>query len=353
MPGSPKQKGKQGEEGRRRRSRAPSTKKRRARLPASPAPRQRRSRIPSSSQPQSQPPQVGPASRTASFPTRTERSPSVKQGPSFWRIAAMVIFALSCFGILTFLWVSFGGSVPLKPQAYEVMVDFPEATTLAEQADVRISGVPVGKVQKKQLDGNVHRSRRCGSTPSTRRCRRTPRRSCARRRCSARPTWSSRRAPATGPKLPDGGTLAQGNVAQTVQLDEIFRAFDPKTRAAFRTWLDQQGRAFNQRGTRPERRARQPDPVRSRTPTTLLQVLNEQQADTRKLVRQHGRRVRRPHRARRPAALADRRTRTACSRPPPRATRSCSRSSRSSRPSSTSRAPPPPGSPRSRATRTR
>src|SRR3954469_9904268 len=66
----------------------------------------------------------------------------------------MVIFALSCFGILTFLWVSFGGSVPLKPKQYELKVDFPEATTLAEQADVRISGVPVGRVQRKELNGN-------------------------------------------------------------------------------------------------------------------------------------------------------------------------------------------------------
>src|SRR3954467_115446 len=77
-----------------------------------------------------------------------------KQAPSFWRISAMVISALSCFGILTFLWVGFGGSVPLKPKKYEVQVDFPEATTLAEQADVRISGVKVGKVQRKQLNGN-------------------------------------------------------------------------------------------------------------------------------------------------------------------------------------------------------
>src|SRR3954464_8045863 len=78
-----------------------------------------------------------------------------KQAPSFWRIAAMVIFALSCFGILTFLWVSFGGSVPLKPKKYEGKVQFPEATTLAEQDDVRISGVPVGRVQHRQLDGNT------------------------------------------------------------------------------------------------------------------------------------------------------------------------------------------------------
>src|SRR5689334_25142923 len=76
-----------------------------------------------------------------------------KTRPSIARLALMVVFALSCFGILTFLWVSFGGSVPLKPKPYEVSVDFPEATTLAEQADVRISGVPVGKVQSKQLNG--------------------------------------------------------------------------------------------------------------------------------------------------------------------------------------------------------
>src|SRR5919202_1514014 len=81
-----------------------------------------------------------------------------KQAPSFARLALMTIFALSCFGILTFLWVSFGGSVPLKPKPYEVKVDFPEATTLAEQADVRISGVPVGKVKDIQPDPGHSRS---------------------------------------------------------------------------------------------------------------------------------------------------------------------------------------------------
>src|SRR3954453_8096251 len=76
-----------------------------------------------------------------------------KQRPSIARLALMAVFALSCFGILTFLWVSFGGPVPLAAQKYEINVGFPEATTLAEQADVRISGVPVGRVQKKELNG--------------------------------------------------------------------------------------------------------------------------------------------------------------------------------------------------------
>src|SRR5206468_529161 len=78
-----------------------------------------------------------------------------KQAPSFGRIAAMVIFALSCFGILVFLWVSFGGALPLQPKKYELTASFPEATTLAENADVRISGVPVGKVESKSLSGNT------------------------------------------------------------------------------------------------------------------------------------------------------------------------------------------------------
>src|SRR4051795_3958764 len=64
----------------------------------------------------------------------------------------MAIFALSCFALLLFLWVSFGGPIPLKPKPYELKVHFPEATTLAKQADVRIAGVNVGKVNKLELD---------------------------------------------------------------------------------------------------------------------------------------------------------------------------------------------------------
>ena len=72
--------------------------------------------------------------------------PMIKQAPSIGRILAMVAFALSCFGILVFLWLSFGGSVPLQPKGYRVTAQFPEATQLAQEADVRISGVTVGKV---------------------------------------------------------------------------------------------------------------------------------------------------------------------------------------------------------------
>src|SRR3954447_7345320 len=82
-----------------------------------------------------------------------------KEGPSVGRIAAMVIFALSCFALLTFLWISFGGSVPLKPKEYELTVNFPEATTLAEAADVRIAGGPGGEGRSKRLDKAANRTK--------------------------------------------------------------------------------------------------------------------------------------------------------------------------------------------------
>ena len=72
----------------------------------------------------------------------------IKTVPTLGRIAVMAIFALSSFGACLYLWMAFGGPSPLKPKAYQLHVAFPEATQLANQSDVRISGVSVGKVTK-------------------------------------------------------------------------------------------------------------------------------------------------------------------------------------------------------------
>ena len=63
-----------------------------------------------------------------------------KAAPSFGRIAAMVVFALSCFGLLLFLWLAFGGPIPLKPQGYRFQASFAEATAAlhrGRRADLR------------------------------------------------------------------------------------------------------------------------------------------------------------------------------------------------------------------------
>ena len=56
------------------------------------------------------------------------------------------------FALLLFLWIAFGGPIPLKPEGYRVQVPFNEATQLAVESDVRISGVSVGKVKEIELD---------------------------------------------------------------------------------------------------------------------------------------------------------------------------------------------------------
>ena len=74
-----------------------------------------------------------------------------KNPPTVGAIAAMLLFTLSVFGLLLFLWVSFGGPIPLKAEGYRFKADFPEAALLAKEADVRMAGVNVGKVRSTEL----------------------------------------------------------------------------------------------------------------------------------------------------------------------------------------------------------
>ena len=81
-----------------------------------------------------------------------------KRAPTLGNILVIILFVLSCFGLLLFLWESFGGPLPLKPKGYRFTVAFPRTLALAEQSDVRISGVNVGHVISVKLgkDGRTH-----------------------------------------------------------------------------------------------------------------------------------------------------------------------------------------------------
>src|SRR6202162_6713446 len=78
--------------------------------------------------------------------------------PPLGNMFVIILFVLSCFGLLLFLWESFGGPVPLKPKGYRFTVAFPRTLALAEQSEVRISGVNVGHVVALKLgkDGRTH-----------------------------------------------------------------------------------------------------------------------------------------------------------------------------------------------------
>jgi virulence factor Mce-like protein len=174
-----------------------------------------------------------------------------KQAPSLGKIATMVFFALSCFGLLLFLWLSFGGPIPLKPKGYQFKVAFPEATQLGLEADVRVAGVSVGKVRAKGID-SAHPNRTVATIEVDRKYAPIARdaRAILRQKTLLGETYVELTPghPRTAGTVPDGGFLADGRVAKTVELDEIFQALDPKTRASFRTWQQSLAQAVNGRG---------------------------------------------------------------------------------------------------------
>jgi virulence factor Mce-like protein len=171
----------------------------------------------------------------------------IKTVPTLGRIAVMALFALSSFAACLYLWMAFGGSSPLKPQGYQFRVAFPEATQLANQSDVRISGVSVGKVIKLDPDGN-----RTQATvqldndfaPIPKDTRAILRVKSLLGETYVELTPGNRK----GAQLADGGTLDPGRVGTTVELDEILSTFDAKTRKAFQTWQESSAAAVAGRG---------------------------------------------------------------------------------------------------------
>ena len=172
-----------------------------------------------------------------------------KETPSVGKLAAMAVFSLTCFGLLLFLWLSFGGPIPLKPKAYQVEVGFPEAATLAQEADVRISGVTVGNVKTKELDKGGNRTtvelaidQRYAPLPKDTKA-------ILRQKTLLGETYVELTPGRSGaPKLEDGGRLEPGQVEPTVELDEILKIFSPETRDAFRDWSRSSARQIEGRG---------------------------------------------------------------------------------------------------------
>ena len=200
-----------------------------------------------------------------------------KQAPSLGRIAVAVGFALSCFGLMLFLWTAFGGPTPLAPESYRLTAYFPEATALALESDVRIGGVSVGKVKEielapadvrvngrdvtaaeieiepqfapiasdarailrqKTLLGETYVELTPGSEPGG---------EAAPVALGAAANVSDAEAEGVEP-IPEGGTLAVSRTTEAVQFDEILDALDARTRRAGRRLVGQSATALRARG---------------------------------------------------------------------------------------------------------
>jgi virulence factor Mce-like protein len=164
------------------------------------------------------------------------------------RILAVVAFTLACFGLMLFLWNAFGGAVPLKPHGYRAVVALPEADLLAVQADVRVSGVTIGHVvstgaspvDANRLDAVLEIEREYA--PLERDVRAT-----IRRKSLAGEEYLEL-TPGGAGALPDGGRIPGAQVAPSVEIDELLRAFDAPTRRALETWIQEQATSLGGRG---------------------------------------------------------------------------------------------------------
>ncbi len=170
------------------------------------------------------------------------------------RILIAAGFAFSCFGLLLFVWTTFGGVVPLKAKSYRFTADFAEGHTLQTESDVRIGGVSVGKVKETSLppDGNATRATieiEPAFAPIS-----TDARAILRQKTLLGETYieltggTQNRIQAeagsafglagdeVAEPIPEDGHLDDSQVVEQVQIDEIFNALDEETRLNFRSW---------------------------------------------------------------------------------------------------------------------
>src|SRR3954466_5157569 len=210
-----------------------------------------------------------------------------KQAPTMGRLLVMAGFALSCFGLLLFLWLAFGGSIPLAPKGYRFQTSFGEATQLAKEADVRISGVSVGKVKTivtepdGRSDVTIELENRYAPLPKDAKAVLRQKTLLGETYVELSPGHKS------AGTVPENGTLPASSVSPTVELDEIFRAFDRKTRDAFQTWMQSQAGAFKGRGRDINDAIGNLAPFAVDT-DVLLRILDQQRNEVRGVVRDTG-----------------------------------------------------------------
>src|SRR6478735_808400 len=154
-----------------------------------------------------------------------------KQAPTVGRLLVMVGFALSCFGLLLFLWLAFGGPIPLKPK---------DSRAILRQKTL------LGETYVELTPGHKNLG-----------------------------------------TIAENGDLAASRVSPTVELDEIFRAFDPKTRAAFQTWMQSQAEGIRGRGQDLNDAIGDLSPFATNT-NQLVSILNSQAGAVRQLVSNTG-----------------------------------------------------------------
>jgi virulence factor Mce-like protein len=200
----------------------------------------------------------------------------------------MVLFALSCFGLLLVLWLSFGGAIPFKPKGYRFKIAFPQAVQLGLQADVRTAGIPIGKVVTKDLYKPGNRTVATIEVQPKYAPIHSDALAVLRQKTLLGETFVELTLGSKNSKtIKEGGFLNNTQVVKNVYLDQVLQAFDPVTRQAFRHW--QQDLAVGAQGHGQDLNdAFGTLPGFVASASDLLDVLNAQSDAVRALVRNTG-----------------------------------------------------------------
>ena len=226
---------------------------------------------------------------------------------------------MSCFVLLLFLWIAFGGPTPLGAKSYRITAYFPEATQLAVESDVRIGGVSVGRVKEtglappdqkingndvteavieidpqyapistdarailrqKTLLGETYIELTSGTEPEV------PGEGAAQVSLGAQAAVTdASQDPPEG--LPEGGTLGAGQTVEATQIDEFFNAIDDETRESFQRWQASAAVAVRDRGLGLNDALGNLAPFITDT-TDLFEVLERQETALRGVIRDTG-----------------------------------------------------------------
>ncbi len=210
----------------------------------------------------------------------------VTQAPKRTAVLAAIAFTLSCVGLMIFVWTQFAGTVPFAPQGYRIRAVFPETGQLVAGADVRISGVNVGKVTNVQSQGvnslvtmDLHRQ----YAPIPADTRGILRLKTLLGEAYIQLSTGNR----AGPKLPDGGTIPPSQIQRTQDLDQVLNSFDPSTQKALQQFLNGSFEALSGRGQDLNNAIGNLDPAVTEL-TAVVGVLNDQQGNLQRLINNLG-----------------------------------------------------------------
>lgn len=206
----------------------------------------------------------------------------VTQAPKRSAVLAALAFALSCIGLIVFVWTQFGGTIPFAPQGYEVSAQFREAGQLVPGADVRISGVTVGKVEavsNRGINSLVTMDIQSQYAPLPLDTRAILRVKTLLGEGYVELSAGNRR----GRSFPDGAHIPTDHVQQTQSLDQVLGAFNKTTQRNFVAVVTGTSSALAGEGQNLNNSLGNLDPTVTEL-TAMVGVLNQQQSSVRQVI---------------------------------------------------------------------